>query len=456
MTKTAPIEHLSEAHGARAGSMNVGLIGFGTVGTGVVRVLKENAEGIAAKLGCELVLKRVADRDLARDRGVKLADGVLTADARDIINDPDISIVIELVGGTGVAKDFILEAFERGKHVVTANKALLSTHGREIFGKAAEKGVDIGFEASVGGGIPVIKALREGLAANKVESIYGIINGTANYILSKMTNEGGRFEDVLRRAQEKGYAEADPTYDVEGVDTAHKLAILINLAYGTHIRLEDIYTEGITGISQLDIKFAREFGYRIKLLAITKSVDGKVEARVHPTMIPAHHPLAAIDGAYNGIFLKGNAVGSVLLYGMGAGMMPTASAVVADVMDIARNIRTGAVRRVPPLSCPEEETRPLAILETESVEMPYYIRFLVVDRPGVLSRISGVLGSHNISISSVIQRDRKVGGAVPLVVLTHNALERELRAAVAEISKMDIIHEKIAYIRIEENPGAAN
>lgn len=456
MTKTASIESLSGAHGARAKSINVGLIGFGTVGTGVVRVLKENADIIAAKLGCELVLKRVADRDLARDRGVRLADGVLTADARDIINDPGISIVIELVGGTGVAKEFILEAFERGKHVVTANKALLSTHGKEIFGKAAGKGVDIGFEASVGGGIPVIKALREGLAANRIESIYGIINGTANYILSKMTNEGGKFEDVLRRAQEKGYAEADPTYDVEGIDTAHKLAILINLAYGTHIRLEDIYTEGISSISQLDIKFAKEFGYRIKLLAITKSVDGKVEARVHPTMIPAQHPLATIDGAYNGIYLKGNAVGSVLLYGMGAGMMPTASAVVSDLMDIARNISTGAVRRVPPLSCPEEEARPVALRETESVEMPYYIRFLAMDKPGVLSKISGVLGSHNISISSVIQRDRKVGGAVPLVVLTHNALERELRAAVAEVSKMDIIHDKIVYIRIEENLGAAN
>lgn len=449
-------EEAFAARTERPRRINAGLIGFGTVGTGVVKVLKENADAIAAKLGCELVLKKVADRDLTKDRGVRLADGVLTADARDIINDPDISIVIELVGGTGVAKDFILEAFERGKHVVTANKALLSTHGKEIFGKAAEKGVDIGFEASVGGGIPVIKALREGLAANKIESIYGIINGTANYILSKMTNEGGKFEDVLRRAQEKGYAEADPTYDIEGVDTAHKLAILINLAYGTHIRLEDIYTEGITSISQLDIKFAKEFGYRIKLLAITKSVEGKIEARVHPTMIPAQHPLATIDGAYNGIYLKGNAVGSVLLYGMGAGMMPTASAVVADLMDIARNISTGAVRRVPPLSCPEEEARPVVIRETESVEMPYYIRFLAMDKPGVLSKISGVLGSHNISISSMIQRDRKVGGAVPLVILTHNALERELRAAVAEISKMDIIHDKIVYIRIEENLGAAN
>ena len=453
---TSEKETVKTAQSKSQRGINVGLIGFGTVGTGVVRVLKENASIICDKLGCELVLKRVADRDIHRDRGVRVDDGVLTTDAKDILNDPEISIVIELVGGTGIAREFIMEALEKGKHVVTANKALLSTNGRDIFKKAAEKGVDIGFEASVGGGIPVIKALREGLAANKIESIYGIINGTANYILSKMTNEGGKFEDVLRRAQEKGYAEADPTYDIEGIDTAHKLAILINLAYGTYIDIKDIYTEGITSISQLDIKYAKEFGYRIKLLAITKSVDGRIEARVHPTMIPAQHPLATIDGAFNGIYLKGNAVGSVLLYGMGAGMMPTASAVVADIMDIARNMNTGSLRRVPPLSCPEEAVRAVELRDPESLEIPYYIRFLAMDKPGVLSKISGVLGAHNISISSVIQRDRKIGGAVPLVVLTHNALEKELRAAIAEISTMDIIHDKIVYIRIEENLGAAN
>lgn len=436
--------------------INAGLIGFGTVGTGVVRVLKENAQAISDKLGCELVLKRVADRDTGRDRGVKLDDGVLTSDAMDVLNDPEISIVVELVGGTGVAKDFILKSIDGGKHVVTANKALLSTHGREIFAKASEKGVDVGFEASVGGGMPVIKALREGLAANRIESMYGIINGTANYILSKMTNEGGRFEDVLRRAQEKGYAEADPTYDVEGVDTAHKLAILIDLAFGTFVKLEDIYTEGISRINQLDIKFAKEFGYRIKLLAITKSVDGEIEARVHPTMIPAHHPLANIDGAFNGIYLLGNAVGPVMLYGMGAGMMPTASAVVADMMDICRNISTSSAQRIPALSFADSAVRDVRIRQTDSLEIPYYMRFLAVDKPGVLSKISGVLGSHNISISSVIQRDRKIGGAVPLVILTHHAVERELRAALSEIEKMDTIHEKPVYIRIEENLGAAN
>lgn len=446
--KVAPVRELER--------INVGLIGFGTVGTGVVKVLKENAALIKDKLGCELHLKRIADKDITRDRGVKLDDGVLTTDARELINDPEIKIIIELVGGTGIAKEFIMEALDKGKHVVTANKALLSTHGKEIFAKATQKGLDIGFEASVGGGIPVIKALREGLAANKIDSIYGIINGTANYILSKMTNEGGKFEDVLRRAQEKGYAEADPTYDVEGIDTAHKLAILINLAYGTYIRLEDIYTEGISSVSQLDIKFAKEFGYRIKLLAIAKSVDGRLEARVHPTMIPAHHPLANIDGVYNAIHLHGNAVGPAMLYGLGAGMMPTASAVTADIMDICRNLRKGISNRILPLSYMEESIRDVRIKDVESLETAYYLRFLAIDKPGALSKISGVLGAHNISITSVIQRDRKIGGAVPLVVLTHNALERELRSAIAEIEKLDIILEKVVYIRIEENLGAAN
>ncbi len=436
--------------------INVGLIGFGTVGTGVVRVVRENAGIIRDKLGAELVIKRVADKDLTRDRGIKLDEGVLTPDAREIINDPEISVVIELVGGTGIARDFIMEALSKGKHVVTANKALLSTHGREIFRKAGEAGLEVGFEASVGGGIPIIKALREGLVANKIDSIYGIINGTSNYILSKMTNEGGKFEDVLRRAQEKGYAEADPSYDVEGIDTAHKLAILIDLAYGTYISLNDIYTEGITRIDQLDIKFAREFGYRIKLLAIAKAVDGTVEARVHPTMVPAEHPLATVDGVYNAIHLRGNAVGSVMFYGLGAGMMPTASAVVADIVDICRDIKKKISGRISPLSYTEESVRDIKIKDISSLEIPYYLRFLVIDKPGALSKISGVLGAHNISISSVIQKDRKIGGAVPLVVVTHNALERELRNAIAEIEKLDIILDKVVYIRIEENLGAAN
>lgn len=445
---------MSEAPGRQR--VNIGLIGFGTVGTGVVKVLTENGRAIKDRLGVELVLKRVADKDTVRDRGVTLKPGVLTAMASDVLQDPDIDIVIELVGGTGIAKTFIMDALERGKHVVTANKALLSTHGREIFSKTVEKGLEIGFEASVGGGIPIIKALREGLCANRIESIYGIINGTANYILSRMTNEGGRFEDILKSAQELGYAEADPTYDVEGVDTAHKLAIMINLAWGTYVTHNEIFTEGISSINEIDIGFAREFGYKIKLLAIAKADNGRIEARVHPTMIPESHPMAGVDGAYNAIDVIGNQVGSVMLYGLGAGMAPTASAVVADVMDIARNISKGAVGRLAPLSFTEGAIRDVDIKEMSSLETSYYMRFLSADRPGALSRISGVLGAHNISISSVIQRDRKIGGAVPLVIVTHKALERELRAAIDEIQKMDIIHDEIVYIRIEENLGAAD
>lgn len=437
--------------------INVGLIGFGTIGTGVVRVLTENASVLSEKLRCELVLKRVADRDTTTDRGVSLAEGVLTADAYDVINDPDISIVIELVGGTTVARDFILAAIDKGKHVVTANKALISTHGREIFARAAEKGVEVCFEASVGGGIPVIKALREGLAANNIDSIYGIINGTANYILSEMTHNGGRFEDVLKTAQELGYAEADPTYDVEGIDTAHKLAILIDLAYGTYVDLDDIYTEGISRINEMDIEFAREFGYRIKLLAIAKrGEDGKVEARVHPTMIPADHPLATVEGAFNAVFIQGDAVGPVMLYGYGAGMMPTASAVVADVADIARDMLSGVAGRANPLGYAPENVRDVVIKDTDELDIACYIRFSAADRPGVLSSVSGVLGRHNISISSVIQKGREAEGHVPLVITTHHATERELRAAVSEIEELDAIDGKAVYIRIEENLGAAD
>ncbi|MFQ5466155.1 MAG: homoserine dehydrogenase, partial [Thermodesulfobacteriota bacterium] len=313
------------------------------------------------------------------------------------------------------------------------------------------------FEASVGGGIPVIKALREGLVGNNITSIYGIINGTANYILSEMSERGGRFEDVLASAQKLGYAEADPTYDVEGIDTAHKLAILIDLAYGSYISLDDIYTEGITSINELDIGFAKEFGYEIKLLAIAKRyTGGRVEARVHPTMIPAGHPLAAVDGAFNAVFIRGDSVGPVMLYGYGAGMMPTASAVVADIADIARNIKAGITRRVPPLSCPDGEAKELEIKDMADLDIPYYLRFSAQDKPGVLSRISGVLGAHNISISSVLQKDRKIGGAVPLVVTTHHAAEHELRSALGEIEELDVIDGRAVYIRIEENLGAAD
>jgi homoserine dehydrogenase len=435
-------------------TINVGLIGFGTIGSGVVKLLEESREVIRERVGADVVLKRIADKDITSRREVEVESSLLTQDASDIIDDPDISIVIELVGGTDVAKSFLLSAVDRGKSVVTANKALLSTYGAEIFERVVQKGVDIGFEASVGGGIPVIQALREGLAGNRIESIYGIINGTANYILSTMTHEGRPFDEILKEAQEKGYAEADPTYDIDGIDTAHKLAILVNLAYGSSVGLDDIYTEGISRITPLDIQFAGEFGYRIKLLAIAKEMEGKVEMRVHPTMIPDDHPLATVEGVYNAVHLVGSAVGSVILYGKGAGMMPTASAVVGDVINICRNMKMGATGRVAPLSYLQENIKPIELKKIDELDVPYYLRFSAIDRPGVLSKIAGVLGGYNISIASVIQKGRRVGDAVPLVIKTHHAKEWELMSALTEIDGMEVIADKTQYIRIEENLGA--
>jgi homoserine dehydrogenase len=319
-----------------------------------------------------------------------------------------------------------------------------------------ELGLQIGFEASVGGGIPVLKAIKEGLSANNIDSIYGIINGTANYILTRMSEEGGAFEDVLKEASELGYAEADPSYDIDGIDTAHKLALLIDIAYGTYVSLDDIYTEGIRDITQIDIEFAREFGYSIKLLAIAKFIDKGIEARVHPTMVPAKHPIASVNGVYNAVFVHGDAVGSTMFYGKGAGMMPTASAVVADIVDIARDIKLGIPARMTPLAYSEEAVKEIKIRPIEDLETPFYLRFSAKDEPGVLSKLSGVLGTHGISISSVIQQGRVDGGTVPLVIVTHSSSERELQSALTEIKGMDIIEDEILLIRIEENPGEAD
>ena len=333
--------------------IKVGLIGFGTVGSGVARILQKNSKLIEKRMGARIHLKRIADIDIERDRGVKVKSGVLTRNADEVIEDPEINIVMELMGGIEPAKTFILKAIRKGKNIVTANKALLALHGNEIFREAQRFGVDVNFEASVGGGIPLIRSVKEGLVANRIESIFGILNGTSNYILSKMSDEGGDFEEVLKEAQEKGYAEADPTYDVEGIDTAHKLAILIRLAFGTSFQFKEIFIEGISRIAPIDIQFSREFGYRIKLLAIAKIDQGKIEARVHPTMIPEGHLLATVDGVFNAIYIKGDAVGPTLFYGQGAGQMPTGSAVVSDLVELGRNILIGATdRRVPLLSHP--------------------------------------------------------------------------------------------------------
>ena len=429
--------------------IGVGLVGFGTVGTGVAKILLGSGALIRRRVGVPIELVRVADLDTTRDRGVTLPPGVLINDARALIDDPAVDIVIELIGGYDAAKRVILDALAKGKPVVTANKALLAVHGEEIFEAAARHKVDLGFEASVGGGIPVIRAITEGLAANTVLSLYGIINGTSNYILSRMTCEGQSFEDVLAEAQAAGYAEADPTFDVAGIDSAHKLAIMVNLAYGTPVNVKEIYTEGITRITPVDIAYAEEFGYTIKLLGIAKSLDGEIEARVHPTMVPSASPIAQVEGVYNAIQLVGDAVGDIVLYGQGAGSMPTGSAVVSDVIAIARNLLRDAAGLVPAASFLQDQRRPLRIRPMEEILSQYYMRFMVLDRPGVLSQIAGVLGRHNISIASVIQQGRKEGQTVPVVIMTHTARERDVQAALREIDKMAFISEPTTLIRVE-------
>lgn len=430
--------------------IKVGLIGFGTVGAGVVKILQKNSKLIETRMGAKLILKRIADVDLKTDRGVSVKPDILTRKAEDVFKDPDIDIVMELIGGIEPARTFILQAIENGKHVVTANKALLALHGDEIFRTAQRFGVDVNFEASVGGGIPLIRSIKEGLVANRIQSIFGILNGTSNYILTKMTDEGKGFKEVLKEAQGKGYAEANPTYDVEGIDTAHKLTILIRLAFGTHIRFEDIFIGGISEITPLDIQFGREFGYRIKLLAIAKIDNGKIEARVHPTMIPEEHLLSTVSGVFNAIYIKGDAVGPTLFYGQGAGQMPTGSAVVSDLVDLGRNLLVGTKgRRVPLLSYQDSAIREVGLKRMDDVEMPFYMRFSALDRPGVLSKISGILGRNGISISAVIQKGRQIRGAVPVVMMTHEAREKSVHQAIREIERLGVIFGKTVFIRVE-------
>jgi homoserine dehydrogenase len=425
-------------------AVKVGVIGFGTVGSGTVKVMLGNRDLLRWRLGFDVELKHVADKDTESDRGVVLPGGMLVADAAAVLDDPEIDIVVELIGGMETAREMILRALRKGKHVVTANKAVLAVHGNEIFAEAARNGVQVGFEASVAGGIPIIKVVREGLVANNVSSIYGIINGTANYIMTKMTGEGAEFEAVLAEAQRLGYAEADPTFDIEGVDAAHKLAILASLAYGIPLSYDEVYTEGITKVSSLDIEFAGELGYKVKLLAIAKVSDGEVELRVHPTMVPDDYLISKVDGVFNAVYVRGDAVGETMYYGRGAGDMPTASAVVADVAEIAQGIRGGGSTPMFRVS-----DAPMKIRKIDDIRSKYYFRFSALDRPGVLSRISGIFGENNISIASVIQKERKAGEAVPLVILTHTATERDIRRAVEHIDGLDVVSGTTRYIRVE-------
>ena len=431
--------------------ITMGLIGFGNIGTGVVKLLQQNEELITKKLGVQLVIKKIADINITSSRGVKVLKNVLTTNAADILNDPEISIVIELMGGYEPARTFVLEAIKNGKHVVTANKAMLATYGNEIFPAAQKKGVDIGFEASVGGTIPIIKTLKESLVANNINSIIGIMNGTCNFILTKMTDEGKSFDVVLKEAQELGFAEADPTFDIEGIDTSHKMAISLSLAYGKKVNLKDIYVEGITKVTSEDIDFARELGYRIKLLAIGMLKGDKVEARIHPTMISSGHLLANVNRNYNAFHLVGDASGPVFLFGQGAGMMPTASAVFSDILDSARNILKGIAGRVPLRSINETEMTNIKLVPMDDVETKYYFRFSALDQPGVLSKISGILGQHHISIATCIQKARgEKSGAVPVVMTTYKAKEKNVRQALKKIDKLKIVRDKTILIRIED------
>jgi len=434
-------------------TIQVGLLGCGTVGTGVARILIENKDLILSRVGAVLNLKFVADIDQKTDRGLLLDEGVFISDAFKVVDDPDIDIVIEMIGGEGIAKDLILKAIHNGKPVVTANKALLAVHGNVIFRSAMEHGVDLAFEASVGGCMPIIKSLRESLAGNHIKSMAGILNGTCNYILSQSTEDGSNFEDVLSEAQTKGFAEADPTLDIEGIDAAHKLAILTSLAYGMEINFNDIYIEGISKITPMDIELAVQFGYRIKLLAITKDTGGAIEARVHPTMIPFSNPLSGVNGVLNAIIISGDAIGDMMLYGYGAGMMPTASAVVGDVVDLARNLLSGSTGRVPSLSYQMDHIRKIPILPMENIRMHYYFRFSALDRPGVLSKISGILGNYDISIKSVHQKGRGTKDAVPIVMLTHLAREADVQKALSDIYDLDVVSDRPMLIRIEDENG---
>lgn len=431
--------------------IHLGLIGFGNIGTGVVKLLRDNADILEKRLGTKLVLKKIVDIDIESPRLTAVEPQLLSTDADAILNDPEIDIVIELVGGYQPALKFISDALNNGKHVVTANKALLATYGNDLFQLAAKKQRNICFEASVGGTIPIIKTIREGLVANRIRSVLGIMNGTSNYILTKMTTDREDFETVLKEAQELGFAEADPTFDVEGVDAAHKLALVLTLAYGRRVPLDDLYREGISGISQQDVEFAGELGYHIKLLAIARQHDELIEARIHPTMVPFHHLLANVNGNYNAFHIIGDASDSVFLYGQGAGMMPTASAVISDVIDISRDILKGVSWRVPARSFQEETIEDINLMPVENIMTHYYFRFSALDRPGVLSRIAGILAEENISIATVIQKGRKKGQAVPIVMTTHKSTEQNVRRALEQIDRLAIVQGQTVLIRIEDD-----
>ena len=432
-------------------ALKVGLLGIGTVGGGTYTVLTRNQADIERRLGATIEIVQVADRNIALANQITGGKVAVTDDAFAVVNNPDVDVVVELIGGYTVAKELVLQAITNGKHVVTANKALIAVHGNEIFKAAEAKGVIVAFEAAVAGGIPIIKALREGLSANRIEWVAGIINGTTNFILTEMREKGLAFADVLGEAQRLGYAEADPTFDVEGIDAAHKLTIMASIAFGMPMQFDQAYTEGITKLTSKDIKYAEELGYRVKLLGITKKTEAGVELRVHPTLIPEKRLIANVNGAMNAVVVKGDAVGPTLYYGAGAGAEPTASAVVADLVDIARLSDATTQQRVPYLGFQLNQQVTLPVLPIAEVTSAYYLRMRVMDKPGVLADVTKILGDRQISIDAMMQKEPQEGESeADIVILTHVTVEKNMDAAIAAIEALSAIDGKVTKIRMEE------
>jgi homoserine dehydrogenase len=430
--------------------VKVGVLGLGTVGGGTVNVLKRNAAEITRRAGREITITRASVKDLDKQRICDTQGIILTLDPMDIINDPDIDIVLELIGGDGPIKDLLLKAINNGKHVVTANKSLIALHGNEIFAKASEKGVIVAFEAAVAGGIPIIKAIREGLSGNQIEWLAGIINGTGNFILTEMRDKGRDFNDVLAEAQALGYAEADPTFDVEGIDAAHKLTILASIAFGIPLQFDKVYTEGITGITRLDVEYAEQLGYRIKHLGIARKMPNGIELRVHPTLIPERRLIANVNGVMNAIVIKGDAVGPSLYYGAGAGAEPTASAVVADLIDVARALTSDPENRVPHLAFQADSLVDIPVLPPSQFKTAYYLRLNAEDKPGALADVTRILADHHISIEGIIQREPAGDAtAIPIILLTEITLEHEMNAAITKIEALKTVTGKVNRIRLE-------
>jgi homoserine dehydrogenase len=430
--------------------VQVGLLGLGTVGGGTVNVLKRNAEEIARRAGRGIVITHAAARDINKKRICETDDIQLTVDPYEVVSNPYVDIIVELIGGDTLARDLVMQAIDNGKHVVTANKALIAKHGNEIFAAAQQKGVMVAFEAAVAGGIPIIKAIREGLSGNQIQWLAGIINGTGNFILTEMRDEGRDFNDVLKEAQQLGYAEADPTFDVEGIDAAHKLTILASIAFGIPLQFDKAYTEGITKITREDVAYAEELGYRIKHLGISRKTDKGIELRVHPTLIPERRLIANVDGVMNAVLVHGDAVGPTLYYGAGAGDEPTASAVVADIVDVARALTSDPENRVPHLAFQADSLSDTPILSMDDVETAFYLRMKASDKPGVLADVTKVLGDHHISIEAIIQKEPQGDqDEASVIMLTHKVLEKNMNDAIEKIEALDTIHGTVTRIRME-------